>query len=139
MHDKCGLVHGDISINNVVIIRFLPNILAVSLMSSSSSSNATVAPLLSPTAGQQLVDSASSSSEISPTTAMITHLDIKENQPILWKNLQPCTENGFLHQLASGGSVIDFDYSHASNTLSAKTSVCLSLLLCCYMLTIDHL
>ncbi|KAF9482353.1 hypothetical protein BDN70DRAFT_801610 [Pholiota conissans] len=28
IHDECGLVHGDISMNNIVIVRFLPNILA---------------------------------------------------------------------------------------------------------------
>ena len=30
LHDKCGLVHGNISISNVIIVRFLPSILAAS-------------------------------------------------------------------------------------------------------------
>ncbi len=52
----------------------------------------------------------------------------------------PCTNEGLSIAFATGGSLIDFDYSREKDILSAKTSVSLNLLLHCHTsLKVDHL
>lgn len=123
LHDKCGLVHGDISISNVVIVRFLPSILAASDAAMHQ---------LSTTADEQLADAplSGSSSGNSPTTTTVNpgignslSFGTEDNGLIPWETVLPSTDIGFPHSLGSGGSVIDFDYSRPKNTISAKTSV----------------
>jgi hypothetical protein len=123
LHDKCGLVHGDISISNVVIVRFLPSILA-------ASDAAMYQP--STTTGEQLADAppSESSSGNSPTTTTVNpgienslSFGTEDNGLRCWETVQPSTDTGFPHSLGSGGSVIDFDYSRPKHTISAKTSV----------------
>jgi hypothetical protein len=119
LNDKCDLVHGDISINNIVIVRFLPSILAAS-----NTSDVATMHLPSPTAGEQLADSLPSSLAEPPITDTVDLSFVNEGNCMMsWEMVQPCTNIGFLHSLGSGGSVIDFDYSRPRNTLSATTSV----------------
>jgi len=123
LHNKCGLVHGDISISNIVLVRFLPSILAASDATMHQPST---------TAGEQLADAppSESSSGNSPTTTTVNpgirnslSFGTEDNGLRCWEMVQPSTDTGFPHNLGSGGSVIDFDYSHPKHTISAKTSV----------------
>ncbi|KJA18090.1 hypothetical protein HYPSUDRAFT_45677 [Hypholoma sublateritium FD-334 SS-4] len=120
-HDKCGVIHGDVSINNIVIVRFLPAILSAfqpdsSLLSPASTSHtqANEQTPCQPTASEQVVGSLPSSLVGSSATAINTSTGV--HQPSL-----PAASNSKKVPLSSpesGGSVIDFDYSCATNTLS---------------------
>ena len=122
LHDNCGLVHGDISINNLIIVRFLPSILAASDAAMRQPST---------TAGEQLADALpfESSSGDSPTTTTVPGITDSlsfgsENGALIpWEGVRPSTDTGLPHSLGSGGSVIDFDYLRSKNTVSAHTSV----------------
>lgn len=97
--NTCGLVHGDVSINNIVIVRLLPNIFS------------TIPP--------------------GPESEM----DSEDELVVVALPDKPCTKEGLLERnLKSGGSIIDFDYSRAKDTTSARTSVSLYLLLRCHTL-----
>lgn len=111
LNKSCGLVHGNISINNVTIVRFLPNILSVlSTDSIASLSNATIGHPPSPTASQQLLNP--------PSSTMAMHLDNVD-----WEKLKPCMENGLPFDLKASRSIINFDYACANNTISANMLV----------------
>ena len=123
LHDKCGLVHGDISMSNLVIVRFLPSILAASDAAMHQPST---------TAGEQLVDAPPESSSgnfpttttVNPSIGNYLSFGSQDNVLIPWETVRPSADTGFPHSLGSGGSLIDFDYSHPKNTTSAQTSVC---------------
>jgi hypothetical protein len=123
-NDKCDLLHGDISISNIVIVRFLPSILAASLHHSSSAS--TAAHLPTPITGQQgesFTPSTATPSIGLSSQSVVSISDIESNQPVLWETVRPCTESGLPYNLNSGGSVIDFDYSRPKTAVSTQTSV----------------
>lgn len=128
MDDKCELVHGDVSINNIIIVRFLPNILAASSVQSLKVASSV---LESSTTGQVSADSTLSSSDslsISPQLSkLFTSLNpnaVEGYQPISWDTKKAWSSNGLPYNLSSGGSVIDYDYAHEKNTLQSTTSVC---------------
>ena len=123
-HNKCDIVHGDISINNIVIVRFLPAIVSalqsdflMSLAGTDVTANA-VPPCQPATGGDE---AGSVSSSLVDATA--TAIDGSSQPPL------PPTSGAkkFLPSSPeSGGSVIDFDCSGATNTLSTGPIVCRS-------------
>lgn len=147
MNVRCQLVHGDVSINNIMIIRSLPNIVTLPTSSGSGSSSESLESL--PIAEQQLADSSSSSSsssssvslvdpqgsvssknpDISPISLEVVPLGAVAPNTVPWDIMRPCDKEGLLYDLPSGGGVIDFDYSHANNLSSTKRSVCFCLLI----------
>ncbi|KJA22489.1 hypothetical protein HYPSUDRAFT_122095, partial [Hypholoma sublateritium FD-334 SS-4] len=84
LDEKCDLVHSDISLTNVMIVRF-PGV----------------------------------SSKLSTNPSMLP----TENKLVPWDNVVPCGRDGLeSHEVLSGGGILDFDYTHASNTESTKQS-----------------
>ncbi len=108
----CGIVHGDISINNIIIVRLLLGILAA------DSNNESL-----PSQGTSNSDIEGGTSPPAATAATTAGIDMLNKSESEWSE-DPCTlEDGFPYPLPSGGAVIDFDYSREVNTPSLMTSV----------------
>ena len=63
-------------------------------------------------------------------------IDSEDDLTIVALPDQPCTQEGLLCDVQSGGSIIDFDYSRKKDVPSVRTSVSLDLLLHCHKLLI---
>lgn len=115
LNDDCELLHGDISMGNIIIVRFLPKIISAAceldLATVNTDEGAGSLPIILATTN----------------AASLTSLDDPPEEPILDVEL--------LRNLGSGGSVIDFDYSRSlSGNGSLKASVSLGHLLVCQIL-----
>ena len=144
MNDKCQLVHSDISITNIMIIRpdslpdlvILPTSSDSSLLciaeqqsadssSSSSSSNSSSVSLVTDPQGSV----SSANSDLLPIPSEAVPSGVVAPNTVPWDTMKPCDKEGLPYDLPSGGGVIDFDYSHANNLSSTKRSVCFCLLI----------
>ena len=96
LHNKCKLVHGDLSINNIVIFR------------DPSVQSHTKAPA-----------HRKGSAQVSSTSTRVTRNTTRQQQALL----APAPLTGIDDNLPVVGTVIDYDYSRAVNTPLDKTSV----------------
>ncbi|KJA19870.1 hypothetical protein HYPSUDRAFT_143273 [Hypholoma sublateritium FD-334 SS-4] len=88
LNDKCGLVHGDVSLYNVTIVRFLRQILAAS----------------------------------PPIQLKQANTDAPQGSTVIWEEGEACPPTGLVYELASGGSLIDYDYTREKNKPDSTTS-----------------
>ena len=154
-------MHGDISIGNIIIVRFLPNVILAALesdpinMGDSDPDDDLSAEVPSTICVPSTV--ISSASETPSTTLALPTVDpsVPSTATDKLANLcSPSNDNStpgnpdsfakipildahFLHKLESGGSVIDFDYSRSRGRFSNKASVSTSDLLFYHLLTVS--
>ena len=130
-------MHGDISLGNIVIIRFLPNIILAAtesdpiivIIGDTNDIFSTEVP------STTCVSSAVISSSSEKSSASLTLPAVDPLAPSLLSTATdkstpgdslpkaPTLDARFLQNLGSGGSVIDFDYSRSRGRFSNKASV----------------
>jgi hypothetical protein len=104
LHTKCNMVHGDLSINNIVIYR---------------------APLEHP-------PSKASTSKKGTTMPTNPNMNMRRNVYQQQGSVVPAPLTGLDESIPVVGTVIDYDYARLINTRMDKTSVRLSLELFCH-------
>lgn len=165
LESKCDLVHSDVSMYNVVIVRGIRNVSgelpslslilesvlekitssSVSERSQASSSSAlnpvfsASEPSLASESSPSVPNPVSSVSEPNLVSSSWLDLVLDDEEKSFWKSSsQLCDKYGLPYHVKSGGSIIDFDCTHsASDNNSALTrSVCLCLLYLIYLMLI---
>ena len=133
LNDKCGLVHGDVSLYNVTIVRFLRRILAASPPIQSKQANtdapqgSTVDPNSTSSLSSSTIPSATQAND--PLSLLFASLNANAgSQQVIWEEGEACPPTGLVYELASGGSLIDYDYTREKNKPDSTTSVRLTLL-----------
>ncbi len=129
LNDKCGLVHGDVSLFNVTIVRFLRRILAASplMQSKQASTDAAQGTPSSSSSATQATDQVDTEAN-ELLSLLFKSLNADEgSQKVVWEDDKACPSTGLTYELASGGSLIDFDYTREKNKPDSTTSVRLTL------------
>ena len=108
LDENCGFLHGDISINNLIIVRFLPSIFAA---------------LEDPIDKENNDATTTTSTSVSAVVATNT-VSPDEKELVSVPDLPSCVpEEGFCGNMPSGSAIIDFDYGHATGQASAQVSI----------------
>ena len=139
------MLHGDISIGNIVIVRFLPSIIVASgwdldLVDTfdidegagplpilpATENTASLTPLKDPL---PIVSATASTAHLTPVEGplpiILATTDTANMVPFEDPPRDPALDVEFLQNLGSGGSVIDFDYMRSTGSASIKASVSL--------------
>lgn len=105
----CTLLHGDISLSNIVIVRLLPHVILAALECPGGIKEAMECMALI----------ASAENPLAAPRRPPANMDIES-----------------FFDVPSGGSVIDFDYSRAKGSVTTNASVSTGHLLCYHILTV---
>lgn len=117
LDNDCDLLHGDISISNIVIVRFLPNILLSALEKED-------------TLEKEDQDTIDEVAQYLSAAASTKDAQIFPGSSLMKPKMVP--ESFF--DVPSGGAVIDFDYSRAKGGTTTNASVSTGHPLCYHIL-----